>query len=118
MNYHPDDFIALSVVVETEGGSLLPEPCLGEEFRLKVPDFRGKKKWHTYRTCHCDLSAKMEIPYDPSEPISMVLPEDIVVTEHPGEKDEPKLARVCAVDDAVGLWPRYNDVVTKRSYQA
>lgn len=122
MNFHPDDFLALSLAVEDEGGSFPPDPCYGKEFRLKVPNAAGKMLWKRFHTTHCDLSARMGIPYDPSEPVRIVEDDPahsqpITVVDHPGEADIPREALVCAVDDCVGLWPRYSGVVSKRSYQ-
>jgi hypothetical protein len=122
VQYHPDDFLALSFAVEAEGGKLLAEGCEGHEFRLKVPDPNAamKKKWKTYRSCHCDLNALMEIPYNPLEDVKLYEEKDgkeVVVAESKADKGNG-MAKVCAVDDAVGLWPRYNKVVSKRSYQS
>lgn len=120
MQYHPDDFIALSDAVIEEGGRTLAEPCEGVEYKLKVP-LVGKRVWKRFFTTRCDNSARMEIPYDPSLHIRLLEEDElepVTIVDHPGEHDKPKRAVVCAVDDAVGLWPRYNGVVSVRSYQA
>lgn len=120
MNYHPDDFVALSIAVEEEGGRCLAEPCSGDKFRLKQPAPGGKKTWKTFSTTHCDTSAKFDLPYDPSLHIRIRDDEDpdVLIVEHSGEKAPPGMVRVCAVDDAVGLMPRFKGVVSSRSYQA
>lgn len=122
MNYHPDDFLALSAAVEAEGGSFPADPCTGKEFRLRLPDASGKKVWKRLHTTHCDLSALLEIPYESSTPAQLLeddpsYSEPVTIVDHPGEDLPPKKALVCAVDDCVGLWPRYAGLVTKRSYQ-
>jgi hypothetical protein len=118
MNYHPDDFVALSLAVEEEGGRCLAEPCVGEEFRLKQPAV-GRKVWKRFRTANCGTSAKMSLPYDPSLYIRLMDDEDdgVTLVEHPGEKLSKREVIVCAVDDAVGLMPRFAGVVSDRSYQ-
>jgi hypothetical protein len=138
LNFHPDDFLALSLAVEEEGGDLLADPCLGNIVKLKQPDAAGTMVWRRFHTTHCNQSALMNVTYDPTERILIVDDEesDVLVVDHPGELPQyeepeaptykgsiaPKVAKrhvatVCAVDDAVGLWPRYAGVVSKRSYQ-
>lgn len=116
MQYHPDDFLALSVAVEHEGGALHREACLGKTVRLKQPD-DGRMVWKRHQTTHCDMSARMSLPYNPRNPVN-ITEGDVTVVHHPGE-DLPAAGSVtvCAVDDAVGLWPRYAGIVTNRSYQ-
>lgn len=112
MEYHPDDFIALSEAVENEGGYIQPDPCQGTEFKLPMRDHANKVRKKRYRTVACGLHARMAIKYDPSEEVTIG---NIV---HPGEPPRGlAVAPVCAVDDAVGLWPRYANVVTERSFQ-
>lgn len=118
MNYHPDDFIALSAAVEEEGGKLLAEQCNGKVFRLKQPDTAGQLRWKRFQTTHCDTSARMELEYDARSHICLHDDDDVVLVDHPGEKISGGTVKVCAVDDAVGLWPRYAGVVSSRSYQA
>jgi hypothetical protein len=123
VQYHPEDFQALSTAVAAEGGHLLLPPCEGVSVRLKQP-YGDHHKWVRYQTTHCNMSARMAIPYDPRKPVNIVeadpaYEDAITVVKHPGEKpaDGHNFATVCAVDDAVGLWPRYAGVVSKRSYQ-
>ena len=117
MNYHPDDFLALAERVQEEGGAVLDEPCTGRAFRIKKP-VNGKMQWRNARTTHCDLTARMAITYDPTQHVRIRDDDDVILAEHPGEAGRPEpLAIVCAVDDAMGLWPRYAGVVSSRSYE-
>lgn len=119
MQYHPDDFVALCYQIETEAGTLLNENCSGKEIRLKVPDPSGKLRWKRFQTTHCGQNAKAEIPYDPSLHVRLMDDDDpeVCIVEHRGENLPKGSVKVCTVDDAVGLWPRYQGVVSKRSYQ-
>lgn len=122
MNFHPEDFQALSEAIEKEGGIALKEACEPKEFKLKVPDFRGHKVTKRYYTTGCGFSAKFELPYNPGLHIRLREDDDnfvepVVVVDHPGEKGPEKLVKVCAVDDAIGLWPRYTEIVSDRSFQ-
>ena len=132
MNYHPDDFLALSQAVVDDGGECFADPCVGSTVRYRVPGAGGKKVWVRRQTTHCDMSARMGIKYDPAlhiriegEPAPGLLGEvtkPATIVDHPGEKvyrdRKVPLAVVCAVDDCVGLWPRYNEIVSDRSYQS
>jgi len=119
MNYHPDDYVALCNAIEAEGGNLPPEPCSGHVFRLKQPDPSGKMVWKCFSTVHCDESALADVPYDPKLHVRLMDDEDsdVCIVEHVGEKLDKGMVRVCAVDDAIGLWPRFQGVVSSRSYQ-
>jgi hypothetical protein len=120
MNYHPEDFVKLSYQIEAEGGTLLNEVCRGHEFRLKQPDPSGTLRWKRFQTTHCDQSALATVPYDPTLHIRLMDDDepDVCIVEHPGEKSiKHGAVTVCAVDDAIGLWPRYQGVVSNRSYQ-
>jgi hypothetical protein len=84
----------------------------GQVFKLSMKDHAGKTRKKRYRTASCGLHARMAIKYDPTEQV------ELGGVVHPGEKERPlAVAPVCAVDDAVGLWPRFADVVSDRSYQ-
>lgn len=66
------------------------------------------------------MASRMEIPYDSTTKIRVHDDEDetLLIVDHDGEKNpknEP--ATVCAVDDCVGLWPRYAGITTNLSYQ-
>lgn len=132
MQYHPDDFLALADAVEGEGGFVQPDPCVGELVRLKIGG-----AWKRFQTAHCDMQARLAIPYDPTEPVNLevyevVKDKDGLLVEmadgeykrrkakvlHEGEPDKgAAFAAVCAVDDAVGLWPRYAGIVSDASYE-
>lgn len=113
MQFHPDDFIALSNAVIADGGVCLVEPCGPKPFKLKQPNAAGKNEWKTLNRTYCGQSALMEIPYDPKAHIRLV-----GVVDHLGESGSVRKLRVCAVDDCVGLWPRYKDVISERSFQS
>lgn len=120
MNYHPDDYVALCTEIEASGGTLLHEPCSGTVFRLKQPDPSGKMVWKRFETSHCNESARAQIPYDSTLHIRLMDDDepDVCIVEHTGEKElGVGTVQVCAVDDAIGLWPRFQGVVSSRSYQ-
>lgn len=130
MNYHPDDFLALTAHIEGEGGFVQADACEGTTFRIKLPAAGGQDKmiWKRLTTTHCGMHARVGIAYDPTQPVKMELPVydkrgkptgDTITIDHPGE--EPAQATnfvlACAVDDAIGLWPRYAALVSDQSYQ-
>lgn len=122
MIYHPEDFQALSNAVEHEGGKLLSEECEGHEFMLDLPDTRGRMMPTRRWTTSCGFSALMEIPYDASLHVRLreddsAEPEPVTIVDHSGEDFAGGPVKVCAVDDALGLWPRFAGVVSDRSYQ-
>ena len=77
----------------------------------------------------------MEIPYDETLHVRLHDDDDdeVIVVDHEGEaalmeeakpgytmlgpKRIQRKVKVCAVDDAVGLWPRYAGVCSDKSYQ-
>lgn len=117
MHYQPDEFIELSNRVDGEGGYALSGDCVGEEFRLKIPDYKDEPKWKRLHTTGCGKSARFAVAYDPTQPIVLDLPVydakgqetgEVVKIRHEGERfDGPARAAVCAVDDDLGRWPRY-----------
>lgn len=121
MNYHPDDFLALSDEVENQGGYVQPDECTPVEFRRKWKD-GGWKRDHT---AGCGMPARFGITYDPSEPVHIETAAydeqgnklyDVVI-DHPGEQIEgAAYAAVCAVDDDMGRWPRFEHVIEEGSY--
>jgi hypothetical protein len=119
MNFHPEDFQALCYAVEKERGALLMEPCKGRSLRYKLPDPKGRRSWRFYQTTHCNNSSRMEIPYNPAATVRIYDPEepDVIIVDHAGEPKRDAKATVCAVDDCVGLWPRYRHLMSDRSYQ-
>lgn len=128
MQFHPDDFLTLCSAVESDGGFVQPDACDGEIYKIKQPDHNGRLVWRRLTTTHCGKHARLAVHYDHTTEVDLelsVVDEDgqptgeIATINHPGEpeSDSPQFAAVCAVDDAVGLWPRYNDAVTDRSYQ-
>lgn len=113
---------------------LLADECEGHRYPLKLPTVGDKMEWKPVHTTRCGQSALMELPYDPTLPIRIVDEEHVFIIDHDGEPPEfeeeknnafaptkqvpvEHMVTVCAVDDAVGLWPRYAGVVSDRSFQ-
>lgn len=116
MNYHPDDFLALTEEVERQGGYVQPDTCFPTQFRRRMPD----GTWKRDHTTGCGLPARFGITYDPTEPVYFESRDDDgekVIIDHPGEKVEgAAYAAVCAVDDSMGRWPRFQHVIEEDSY--
>jgi hypothetical protein len=87
-------------------------------------------RYKRFRTTHCGKHARMAIPYDPSARVALESPRldsngnpmagEPIRIAHDGEtasSDSPVVV-VCAVDDCVGLWPRFAESVSDRSYQS
>lgn len=117
MNYSPQDFMALVAQIEGEGGYIDAEPCTGKVINYKI-DGRTKH----VSTAHCDMHTRVGVPYDSTEAVDLETYAEIVRDgrkqrvrtriKHPGEASHKMAAAaVCAVDDAVGLWPRYADLM-------
>lgn len=125
MNYHPDDFLALCDTALDEDCRLLEEPCEGTIVKLKQPDSSGEMVWKRFHTCHCNQVARIDVSYDRYEPIHLEADEPgvVIADSHParpatnaGQPEPQYFARVCAVDDAVGLWPRFSHIISDKSY--
>lgn len=116
MNYHPDDFLALTDEVERQGGFIQPDPCMPTEFRRRFKD----GTWKRDHTAGCGYQARFGVSYDPTDPVYFVSCDDHgnrVVIDHPGEKVEgTAYIAVCAVDDDMGRWPRFQNVIEEDSY--
>jgi hypothetical protein len=117
MIYAPDDFTRLSNLVIQEGGKCLEDECVGTMVKYKIPTDDGGHVWSRRWTTHCNFAARMEIPYDGGLHIRLYDDHSNKLVDHTGETGSAKLVTVCAVDDCVGLWPRYQDVVSDKSYQ-
>lgn len=121
MNYHPDDFLSLIEEVENQGGvHLSDETHKPETFRLNYPidedNPTGPKASRKFKTTGCHRRANFLVPLLDEE---YFLDEDTLTGplfdfndgKHPvavmSDGETPALAKVCAVDDAMGLWPRF-----------
>lgn len=105
MVYHPEDFIDLCSAVLDDGGHLLEDVCVGKTVRLRFPDGpEDRPVWKRYQTTNCGMVSRFDINYDAE--YTAIGPDGPL----------KNYVRVCAVDDAVGLWPRFKDVVSSRSY--
>lgn len=120
----------MTQAVEQDGGYVQPDACEGITFKLSMPTHEpGKRRKKRYRTTACGLHARVAIKYDPTTPIDFetdtklrdeenreYMRHDRI--EHPGEPERGlAVVPVCAVDDAVGLWPRFQDLMSNDSYQ-
>lgn len=124
MIYHPDDFLALNEEIERQGGYVQPDECLGEEYRIKQPSSDGMV-WKRFQTTNCGFHARFGVTYDPTAPVRLETAAyddkgkhlyDVLI-EHPGEKvDGATYAAVCAVDDNLGRWPRFQHVIEEDSH--
>ncbi len=93
--------------IEGVGGTLLPETCRPMKFKLKQPtDKAGEMKWKDLFTAGCGREARFAIPYS--------IPA--------GKRGETMRERgggvviACAVDDAIGKWPRFSQAIEEDSY--
>jgi hypothetical protein len=132
VNYHPDDFFALIQEAESQGGAhVSSEPCKPTTFRLDQPIDpdrpRGPKRSQKFQTAGCHRRAKFLLPMLPeayfdgkelvdwdetsADEVDFDFDDDNnpMLTMSTGE---PALTKVCAVDDAMGLWPRFQDTMT------
>lgn len=105
MRYDPDDFLALLEEVERKGGAHLPDPCLPQEFKIRLPDGSGKKRTRRAFTSGCGKDMRMVIPYDP-----------VAKTDEERKgmlKRGAGFVTVCAVDDDLGKWPKFAHVMAQ-----
>lgn len=93
MNYHPDDMVRLDSAIYQDGGSALAQVCAPRILRYKIAG-----RWKRVSTTGCGYHALYEVPYE-------------------RESGQLGTATVCAVDDAMGLWPRYANAVSERSFE-
>lgn len=126
LTYDPDEFIRLTDEVERQGGASLPDPCIGEEYHLKITSIEGSK-WRDFTTKGCGEYTRFVIPYDCGSAV------DVPQAEWSGEPGKRRMKRldpssvpappqtevakqiarggrfvtVCASDDLVALWPRF-----------
>ncbi len=102
MRYHPDDFLRLIGKVEEEGGAQADGKCVGRKLRLK----NEKGMLTEFLTTGCQKEARFLVPY--SKP-----PFPTAAGQGLGPR-APKavgVALVCAVDDDMGLWPRFKSAI-------
>lgn len=100
MNYEGDEFIRLLEEVERQGGEHLQEKCSPHKYRLQVPK-PGKpeaKEWKEHFTSGCGKESKFRV--FTSEASAGV---DDFGSAAP--------AVVCAVDDNMGMWPRFKQAL-------
>lgn len=84
MNYSLDEFLALVERVEAQGGERLTE--IHESHTLVCDTGNNTQR---VEGTGCDEVALFDIPYEDSR------------------DNAPRAVTVCAVDDMVGLWPRF-----------
>jgi hypothetical protein len=136
MNYHPDDFLNLIEAAEEQGGAHLSgEVCKPNSYRLNLPIDperpRGPKRSERLTTTGCRRHAKFLVALLPDshfvETLSTeALRELIDIADFDDNSHSqalladgaPALAKACAVDDAMGLWPRFEGAMhTGESFQ-
>lgn len=121
MNYHPDDFFALIAEVEDQGGvHLQSETCKPPVFRMNLPidedNPQGPKHNVRVHSTGCNRRAKFlvslrdvddrDFEEDEKELFDFDGPQRMMT-----DGETPALAKVCAVDDSMGLWPRFQDAM-------
>jgi hypothetical protein len=124
VNYHPDDFINLVEEVEAQGGAhLASETHRPRHFRINQPldpdNPTGPKHSVKLPTSGCKRRANFLVALLPEAYFtedSLTSPDfDFDDSKHPrammDDGETPALAKVCAVDDAMGLWPRFQDAM-------
>lgn len=99
MGYEPDQWVELISAVEGVGGALLPDKCQGKMIPFSIPKSDQVTK---ARTCNCKNKSMFVIPYEPAG--------------NKKQKQEMRergagFARVCAVCDSVGAWPKFEHVM-------
>ena len=91
---NPDAFLLLMEKIEDQGGVHLPDVCEGSTYALDMPSAMTKAghKSRRFTTTTCRQDARFLIPY-----IS--------------EDDSSQNVIVCANDDLVTRWPRFEENV-------
>lgn len=123
MNYHPDDFLFLIEEAEVQGGvHLSGEVCKPGVLRMNLPldenNPQGPKINKKVLTTGCNRHGKFMIPLLPDYYIEDLASDpslDFDDVDNPNalmsDGVTPALVKVCAVDDAMGLWPRFKDAM-------
>lgn len=115
MNYSPDEFLQLMEAVEAQGGAHSSEPCKPRNYKLRMPKPGNAtvRVWKNFTTTGCGAEARFVVPYDPTQPVS-IKHKGQTSTDEPTESELAAMvdrgagmAAVCAVDDSLGLWPRF-----------
>lgn len=133
VNFHPDDFLSLIEEVEDQGGvHLATDTCKPDTFRLNYPidedEPSGAKRNRKFQTVGCHRKALFLVPL--SDERNFLSEEEIATnpgldfddSKHPvlmmSDEQTPALAKVCAVDDSMGLWPRFQSaMLTGESFE-
>lgn len=117
MNIDPDTFLSLIEAVENQGGAHLSERHVPRSFKIRLPapgsmDMRVKELFRT----GCNREALFLVPYDPAEEVTIRSYDkdaphgsgpSVTVPADSGEG----MAKVCAVDDNVAMWPRFKGAI-------
>jgi hypothetical protein len=90
MQYNETSFFELADAVEATGGQHLDELCSHRTFE----EFSGKQVTKPCVLPGCGQSALMEFPYPVKE-------------DKDGDVLEARTVKLCAVDDALGAFPRF-----------
>lgn len=89
MNYSQLEFLRLMEEVEFQNGVHLDRDCVPSTFRMKSKP-NGPER--TYETSSCGNTTMFQVPY---------------AQEDKGGVVTHAAVTVCAVDDDMGLWPRF-----------
>jgi len=126
MDYTTSDFLALIDEIERQGGELLEGRCQGRTIRQQAKP--GIESYQAMTT-GCRKQSRFEIKYLDDTELQGVFTdrEKFKLMERPRRRierpggfhyePEPQFVTVCAIDDAVGLWPRFQNVVTDEESQ-
>jgi hypothetical protein len=106
MQYNPDDFLRLMEAIEAIGGAHCEKPCVGTKYKIQLPNAQNVLKWNDKFTTACNQQTRFLVPYKrPGAP-----------TEKMKEEESDRgLVTVCAVDDSMGRWPRFQKLMQEDS---
>lgn len=106
MQFHPDDFDRLAAEVERQGGTSLPGAHNARRIYMKAVGPDGTEKHQDAFTIGCGREARFLVPYGlPQSKLGKAM-----------EKRGAGIVEVCAVDDDMGKWPRFQDAMKEDSY--
>jgi len=106
LQYHPDDFLRLSDEVERQHGTSVPGPHNPRRLRMKATDADGEERWQDAFTAGCGQETRFLVPY--------ALPQGKLGKAM--EKRGAGVVEACAVDDDMGKWPRFANVIQEDSF--
>lgn len=124
MNYEQQDFLDLISEVERQGGELLERRCQGRTIRQQSG---SGIQAYTANTTGCRKQSMFDVMYLEDHQVKMGDPGRFKPIPRPRKHiertggfsttTEPQFATVCAIDDSMGLWPRFQHVVSDASFE-